>query len=237
MIASAPPPARATALTRCVLCELARTDSHRFPRLAPICDETAALRALVRTREDLVATRVALLDQLRAELEALLAGRHRAVLESRRADLAGLSGRPIPRRATPSGLNPQAAGGVPASLPLLRPPQPRPSCLPPAQLAAGPAVASWPRPRPAARRSIVLSLVATLTPLLRAQIRELDPPDRRGALEAHPDGHVFRSLFSFSGSTPPPDRGPLVGRDRRQPRPLPQPPRPWLPTPAKRRSP
>jgi transposase len=36
-----------------VLCELARTDHHRFPALAPSSDETLALRALVRTREDL----------------------------------------------------------------------------------------------------------------------------------------------------------------------------------------
>jgi hypothetical protein len=38
-----------------VLCELARSDAHRLPALAPCGDETAALRALVRTREDLVA--------------------------------------------------------------------------------------------------------------------------------------------------------------------------------------
>src|SRR6266545_6665565 len=57
-----------------VLCELARTDSHRFPRLAPSTDETLALRALVRTREDLVATRVGLANQLRAQLDAFWAG-------------------------------------------------------------------------------------------------------------------------------------------------------------------
>jgi len=40
-----------------VLCELARTDAHRFAALAPSGDETMALRALVRTREDLVGAR------------------------------------------------------------------------------------------------------------------------------------------------------------------------------------
>jgi hypothetical protein len=40
-----------------VLCELARTDTHRFPILAPCSDETLALRALMRTREDLVDAR------------------------------------------------------------------------------------------------------------------------------------------------------------------------------------
>src|SRR5215212_2569977 len=43
-----------------VLCELARTDAHRFSALAASGDETMALRALVRTREDLVAARVGL---------------------------------------------------------------------------------------------------------------------------------------------------------------------------------
>jgi transposase len=54
---------------RFVLCELARTDSHRFRVLEPDLDETKELRALVRAREDLVAARVALANQLRAELQ------------------------------------------------------------------------------------------------------------------------------------------------------------------------
>jgi transposase len=53
---------------RFVLCELARTDRHRFRLLEPDLDETKALRALVRAREDLVSARVALANQLRAEL-------------------------------------------------------------------------------------------------------------------------------------------------------------------------
>src|ERR1700674_4137471 len=52
-----------------VLCELARTDHHRFRVLEPDSDETKALRALTRAREDLVGTRTALTNQLRAELE------------------------------------------------------------------------------------------------------------------------------------------------------------------------
>ena len=54
---------------RFVLCELARTDRHRFRVLEPDSDQTKALRALTRAREDLVAARVALANQLRAELE------------------------------------------------------------------------------------------------------------------------------------------------------------------------
>jgi transposase len=60
-----------------VLCELARTDRHRFPVLAPCGDETLALKALVRTREELVDARVALANQLRAQLQAFWAGAER----------------------------------------------------------------------------------------------------------------------------------------------------------------
>src|SRR5207302_10984177 len=57
-----------------VLCELARTDHHRFRVLEPDSDQTKALRALCRAREDLVQTRVALTNQLRAELERFWPG-------------------------------------------------------------------------------------------------------------------------------------------------------------------
>jgi transposase len=56
------------------LAELARTDHHRFRVLVPDSDETKALRALTRARQDLVGTRVALANQLRAELEAFWGG-------------------------------------------------------------------------------------------------------------------------------------------------------------------
>jgi transposase len=57
-----------------VLCELARTDSDRFRVLEPDGDQTKALRALTRGREDLVHARVALTNQLRAELERFWPG-------------------------------------------------------------------------------------------------------------------------------------------------------------------
>jgi len=57
-----------------VICELARTDSHRFRVLEPDSDRTKALRALTRGREDLVHARVALSSQLRAELERFWPG-------------------------------------------------------------------------------------------------------------------------------------------------------------------
>jgi hypothetical protein len=48
-----------------VCCELARTDAHRFRVLEPDNDETKAIRALTRAREDLVMARAALTNQLR----------------------------------------------------------------------------------------------------------------------------------------------------------------------------
>lgn len=57
-----------------VLCELARTDRHRCWLLEPDSDQTKALGALTRAREDLVSARVALASQLRVELERFWPG-------------------------------------------------------------------------------------------------------------------------------------------------------------------
>lgn len=57
-----------------VLAELARTDAHRFRALVPDADATKALRPLTPAREDLVETRVALANQLRAELDRFWPG-------------------------------------------------------------------------------------------------------------------------------------------------------------------
>ncbi len=57
-----------------LLADLLRTDGHRFKPLAPQGDEIRALRALVRGRDDLVATRVQLANQLRSLLESFWPG-------------------------------------------------------------------------------------------------------------------------------------------------------------------
>lgn len=49
-----------------LLADLLRTDGHRFTPLARQSDDIRALRALVRGRDDLVATRVQLANQLRS---------------------------------------------------------------------------------------------------------------------------------------------------------------------------
>ena len=57
-----------------LLADLLRTDGHRFRPLSPVSDEIKGLRALVRGRDDLVATRVGLANQLRGLLESFWPG-------------------------------------------------------------------------------------------------------------------------------------------------------------------
>lgn len=57
-----------------LLADLLRTDGHRFRPLTPPSDAIRALRALVRGRDDLVATRLQLANQLRALLESFWPG-------------------------------------------------------------------------------------------------------------------------------------------------------------------
>lgn len=57
-----------------MLADILRTDGHRFRALKPQSDETRALRAAVRMRDDLVAERVGVTNQLRALLESFWPG-------------------------------------------------------------------------------------------------------------------------------------------------------------------
>lgn len=57
-----------------LLADVLRTDGHRFRPLAAASDAIKALRALVRTRDDLLAQRIALANQLRALLDSFWPG-------------------------------------------------------------------------------------------------------------------------------------------------------------------
>jgi transposase len=57
-----------------MLADILRTDGHRFRPLMPASDDIQALRALVRGRDDLLAQRVALANQLRSLLEGFWPG-------------------------------------------------------------------------------------------------------------------------------------------------------------------
>jgi transposase len=176
-----------------VLCELARTDSHRFRVLEPDSDETKALRALTRAREDLVHARVALSNQLRAELERFWPGPIGLFTKlDSPISLAFLERYPSPADARSLGegrleafLARQHYSGrqKPAELlsKLRRAPEGR---VGEAELAA--------------RRALVLALVAAIKPLV-AQIRQLDR-QIAAALREHPDGEIFLSLFKDPNS-------------------------------------
>lgn len=57
-----------------ILADLLRTDGHRFRALAALSDQTRTLRALVRTRDDLVKARVGLTNQLASQLAVFWPG-------------------------------------------------------------------------------------------------------------------------------------------------------------------
>src|ERR1035441_5869260 len=176
-----------------VICELARTDHHRFRVLEPDSDETKALRALTRGREDLVHAKVALGNQLRSELERFWAGPVGLFnkLDSQ-VSLAFLERYPSPVDAR--GLGEQrlaaflarqhyAGRQKPTELlaKLRRAPEGR---VGDAELAA--------------RRQLVLALVTTLKALI-IQIKALDRQIAT-AVRSHPDGEIFLSLFKDPNS-------------------------------------
>jgi transposase len=171
-----------------VLAELARTDSHRHRALCPDSDETKALRALTRTREDLVTAKVRLANELRAQLDAFWPGAARvfADIDSPIA-LAFLERYPSPADARGLGekrlegfLARNSYCGRRSAAELLerlrRAPEGRAGAL-----------------EAEARRGAVLGLVAALRPIV-AQIRELTS-QIAGAVRSHPDGQVFLPLF------------------------------------------
>jgi transposase len=57
-----------------ILADLLRTDGHRFRTLRAPSDRTKALRAAIRTRDDLVATRIQLANQLRSLVDTFWPG-------------------------------------------------------------------------------------------------------------------------------------------------------------------
>jgi transposase len=171
-----------------VLCELARTDDHRFAALAPSSDETVALRVLVRTREDLVGVRVHLANQLRAELDASWPGARRIFADvDTPIALAFLARYPAPSDTI--GLGPKRLQGFLArhAYPGRRSVEELLTRLRDAPIAALGDLQSE------AHRSAVSGLVAALTPLV-TQISQLTS-QIAGAIRSHPDGQIFLSFF------------------------------------------
>jgi transposase len=186
--------AKSDAFDAFCLAELARTDHHRFRALVPDSDQTKALKVLTRAREDLVATRVTLANQLRAELEAFWAGAASLFSEiDSSISLAFLERYPSPKEAARLGekrieafLSKNRYSGGRSASELLGRLRKAPKGR------AGKAEIE-------ARREAVLALVGTLKVLVE-RIKALEERIA-GAVRAHPDGEVFLSLFVSPKST------------------------------------
>ena len=169
-----------------VLAELARTDSHRFRVLVPDSDQTKALRAMTRARDGLVRTRVGLANQLRDQLATFWPGAANVFwsVDSQIA-LAFLKRSPNPLDARRLGEQRLAAflkrHGYPGR-------KPARELL--ARLRAG-AEGCAAELEMQARRGIVLALVSALEPIGISELML----EIRHALDQHPDGPTFRSLF------------------------------------------
>ncbi len=171
-----------------VLAELARTDSHRFRVLEPDSDQTKALRTMTRARNSLVRTRVGLANQLRDQLGTFWPGAGK-VFCSVDTQIALAFLRRYPTPGDTRGLGEQRLAGF-----LKRHGYPgrKPARELLARLKEG-AEGRAGELEIQAHRQIVLALVSALEPVV-ARISELTI-EIRHALEAHPDGATFRSLF------------------------------------------
>src|SRR5437773_5070800 len=170
-----------------ILADLLRTDGHRFRPLHPPSDDTRALRALVRGRDDLVAQRIALANQLRALLERFWPGAAAifADVDSPIA-LAFLARYPTPDSAARLGeqrlaqfLGQHAYCGRRPVAELLA----RLRRAPTSQVGAAEADASG---------DVVRALIAVLSPLV-AHLQQLSAAIA-AALAQHPDGPLVQSL-------------------------------------------
>jgi transposase len=176
-----------------VLCELARTDSHRFRVLEPDSDETKAIRALTRARQDLVETRTGVMNQLRSELERFWPGPLRLFSHmDAEIFLAFLEQYPSPADAHGLGVARMQAflvrerysGGQ------------HPTALM-AKLRGAPRSTTGALEL-AARRQLVLTYVAMIR-TLNAQIKNLER-QIRARMREHPDGRIFLSMFRSPNS-------------------------------------
>jgi len=179
--------AKSDALDAYILADLLRTDGHRFRPLVAPSDATRALRAASRTRDDLVATRVQLANQLRALLESFWPGAAAifADVDSPIA-LAFLDQYPSPEHARALGekrlarfLVRQHYCGRRRAAALL------------ARLTAAPTGHAGPL-EAEAKGQLVRMLVGVLTPLV-AQLKDLDALVA-AHLATHPDGTLVQSF-------------------------------------------
>jgi transposase len=170
-----------------ILADILRTDGHRFPKLRPPSDETRALRARVRARDDLVAHRVGLANQLRSLLESFWPGA--AVLFAdidSPISLAFLGSYPTPQSAERLGEKRLASFLAKHAYPGRR----TPAALLERLRQAVPGLCG--KAESVAKGALVRALVKILA-LLVTQIQRLTA-DIEHAVEQHPDGPIIMSL-------------------------------------------
>ena len=178
---------------RFVLCELARGRCSSLPGAGAPTRTRPRLRALTRAREDLVAARVALANQLRAELERFWPGPVGlfSAIDSP-ISLAFLTRYPSPHDARGLGEKRMAA-----FLKAHRYNNSKTAAQLLARLRSAPCGRAG-EIETRTRRQIVLHLTRTLQTMTE-QIRELEA-EIAEALRAHPDGEIFRSFFRSPNS-------------------------------------
>jgi transposase len=170
-----------------VLAELARTDAHRLRAIRPDGDETKALKALTRARENLVGVRVELANQLRAQLQAFWPGALVFADVDSAISLAFLARYPSPADAR--SLGPKRLAGFLARHSYSGRRRPEELLE---RMRSAPAGRAG-ELEAEARRTAVVGLVAALGPIV-AEITDLTS-QIRGALSAHPDAAIFAPLF------------------------------------------
>ena len=169
-----------------VLADCLRTDGHRWRSLEPDSPATVTLRAQVRARKDLVETRVAVANQLRAHLRVVFPGAVGLFSEiDSPISLRFLQRFPSVARAAwlsekrlASWLRANGYSGR------------KPAAVLYTRLAAAPTGVDGEESN--AQGAIALAYVAVLT-ALRAEIDELNARLDE-LLDAHPDAVIFRSL-------------------------------------------
>jgi transposase len=176
-----------------VLCELARTDRHRFRILEPDSDQTKAIRAMTRAREDLVQTRTAVMNQLRAELDRFWPGPLR-LFSHLDADILLAF---LERYPTPNDTRGLGTARMQAFLDRERYSGGQQAAALVAKLREAPQVRIG-EAELAARRQLVLTYT-TMIRTLNTQIKQLEREIRAG-IRTHPDGPIFLSMFKSPDS-------------------------------------
>jgi hypothetical protein len=116
-----------------LLADILRTDGHRFAPLDPVSDAIRALRVMVRSRDDLVATRVGVTNRLRSLLEGFWPGAAVIFTELDSGSRSPSSPASRPRRAPDASAAPASPPASPGTVTRDGAPPTRssPGCAPP----------------------------------------------------------------------------------------------------------